>query len=87
MTTVTRTQLHAAAGLVVTTQFGSINMLRRRLDLSHAKAVEVMATLEEHGIVGPDQHGRARDVLIRAERLEEARAPWSDTRPDPEDED
>lgn len=59
-----------AAELVIVTQFGSTSMLQRRLRIGHARAAAVMAVLEEHGVVGPDQGpGRSREVLQRSEHL------------------
>ncbi|CAL9593214.1 hypothetical protein SUDANB1_05267 [Streptomyces sp. enrichment culture] len=55
--------LHAAE-LIVSTQFGSHSMLRRKLRITEATAAQVMTVLEQHGVVGPANGDRARDVLV-----------------------
>lgn len=61
-----------AVTLVVGTQLGSTRMLQRKLGISRAKADNIMADLERHGVVGPAEGTKARDVLIRPDRLDEA---------------
>jgi S-DNA-T family DNA segregation ATPase FtsK/SpoIIIE len=42
----------------------SISMLQRRLRVGYTRAARLIDTLEERGIVGPQQHGsQVREVL------------------------
>jgi S-DNA-T family DNA segregation ATPase FtsK/SpoIIIE len=60
-----------AARVVVRNQQGSVSLLQRRLKLGYARAARIVDQLEDAGVVGPAEGGKAREVLIEnEERLE-----------------
>jgi DNA segregation ATPase FtsK/SpoIIIE-like protein len=71
--------LRRAAELVITTQFGSVSMLQRKLRIGYARAVRLGDELEHHGILSSAEHGKTRDVLIKPEGLEQALSALPDT--------
>lgn len=54
-----------AARMVVITQNGGTSNLQRRLGMGYTKVCRVMDQLEAAGIVGPQNGGRPRQVLVR----------------------
>lgn len=63
-------QLCEAATLVVTTQFGSISMLQRKMRVGHALAGRLMDRLEEYGVVNASTGSSAREVFTTGDHLE-----------------
>ncbi|PWH86149.1 DNA translocase FtsK [Brumimicrobium oceani] len=53
-----------AAEIIVTHQQGSASLLQRKLKLGYNRAGRIVDQLEAHGIIGPFQGSKARDVLI-----------------------
>ena len=64
-----RALLVQAADLVAGTQLGSTSMLQRKLHISWSTAGLLMDLLEAHGVVGPSQGTRSRDVLVRPDDI------------------
>jgi S-DNA-T family DNA segregation ATPase FtsK/SpoIIIE len=61
-----------AAEIIVMHQQGSASLLQRKLKLGYNRAGRIVDQLEAHGIIGPFQGSKARDVLIpTAEALAE----------------
>lgn len=56
-----------AAHVIVLHQQGSASLLQRKLKLGYNRAGRIVDQLEAHGIIGPFQGSKARDVLIPTE--------------------
>ncbi|NTV46402.1 MAG: DNA translocase FtsK, partial [Chlorobiales bacterium] len=56
-----------AARLIVRHQQGSVSLLQRRLKLGFSRASRIMDQLEVHGIVGPPDGSKPREVLVENE--------------------
>ena len=66
-----RELLASAARVVVGEQFGSTSTVQRKLHVSFATAVDLMDELERHGVVGPSEGSKAREVLAKPDELAE----------------
>ena len=53
------------AHLLISSQFGSLSMVQRRVNLTYADARRAFEVLEQHGVIGTADGTAARDVLVR----------------------
>jgi len=66
--------LAKAAELVISTQFGSTSMVQRKLRVGFAKAAQLMEQLYDHGVVGPADGSKARQVFASPDQLHQVLA-------------
>lgn len=65
-------ELFVEAGrLLINTGMASVTFLQRRLKLGYARAARLIDMLEEHGIVGPYEGAKPRQIMITLEDFEE----------------
>ncbi len=71
-----------AERLVVTTQMGSVSNLQRNLGIGYVKAGRLATQLEAADIVGPQEGGKTRKVLVRTiEELERMLKAYNEPEP------
>ncbi|MDR1795388.1 MAG: DNA translocase FtsK [Erysipelotrichaceae bacterium] len=56
---------------VIKTRKASTSLLQRRFGLGYNRAARIIDALEEHGVIGPQQGSKPRDVYIKAQEEEE----------------
>ena len=66
--------LWEAADIVVSSGLGSTSNIQRRLKVGYSRAGRIMDMLEEHGVVGPPNGSKPREVLVDAMELETLKA-------------
>ncbi|MEI7562501.1 MAG: DNA translocase FtsK [bacterium] len=56
--------IEQAIQIISTTRKASATLLQRKLNIGFARAARVMDTLEERGIIGPQEGAKPRDIFI-----------------------
>jgi DNA segregation ATPase FtsK/SpoIIIE, S-DNA-T family len=64
-----------AARIVIDHDQGSTSLLQRRLKVGYSRAARIVDQLQEHGIVGPADGSKPREVRIGLEELAEMQKP------------
>ncbi|MBR2894513.1 MAG: DNA translocase FtsK [Oscillospiraceae bacterium] len=64
----------AAVDVILETGQASASMLQRRLKLGYSRAARLVDQMEEHGIVGPSQGSKSRQILISKERWQQTKS-------------
>jgi S-DNA-T family DNA segregation ATPase FtsK/SpoIIIE len=58
-----------AKEIVIRAEKASASLLQRRLKIGYARAARLLDIMEEHGIIGPSQGAKPREVLVGEEAL------------------
>ena len=56
--------LYQAADVIFDTKQASVSMLQRKLKLGYSRAARLIDQLEEHGLVGPNEGSKPRQILM-----------------------
>ena len=67
-----------AVDLVVEKEKASVSMLQRQFRIGYNRAARLMDSLEEAGIVGPEEGSKPRRVLVTRADVMEMRKPKSE---------
>jgi S-DNA-T family DNA segregation ATPase FtsK/SpoIIIE len=59
----------AAMQLVIEAQQASVSLLQRRLHIGYTRAARLIDALESHGVVGPYEGSKPREVLIKPDQV------------------
>ena len=65
--------LWEAAQMVVSVGMGSTSSIQRRFRVGYSRAGRIMDMLEQHGIVGPPDGSKPREVLLSPQELDQLR--------------
>jgi S-DNA-T family DNA segregation ATPase FtsK/SpoIIIE len=58
-----------AMQLVIETQQASVSLLQRRLHIGYTRAARLIDALESHGVIGPYEGSKPREVLIKPDQV------------------
>ncbi|MFN2431956.1 MAG: DNA translocase FtsK, partial [Gemmatimonadota bacterium] len=72
-----------AARVVIEHDQGSASLLQRRLKVGYSRAARIVDQLERHGVVGPAEGSKPREVRMGLEELSDLQAGAAGTRPGP----
>ncbi len=59
-----------AKNIVISAGKASATLLQRKLSIGYARAAKILDILEEHGIIGPSQGAKPREILVSKEEYE-----------------
>jgi len=60
--------INDAKDIVINAGKASATLLQRKLSIGYARAAKLLDTLEEHGIIGPAQGAKPREILVSREQ-------------------